>query len=323
MPHVVGAALHRADARDPVDGEHRVGLRRRPCRSPRPGWPVPVEVSLRVPMTQTVSGCCFRAFGDPVGVDRLAPLGVERDGVDPERLADAGPPRAKWPAFRTRALPPGGTVLTAAASIAPVPEAVRIITSFCVWKTSFSPADTSVITCLGLGRSVVDHRPGQLEQHVLGDRGGPRGHQSRLTHRRCPCQSVGRLKGVGLNAGSGSRRCRPATRDKPSILALRPPSVTRRHVRWEGSSAGARRRVVQLGNGELRSRRRHWSILCATGSASVCGSLCTSKASGTRNQPLAISGSNYGLLLTPELSRSAQPRLPLLEGVRAAVAFVH
>ncbi len=55
---------------------------------------------------------------------------------------------AKWPALRTSALPPGGTVLTAAASIAPVPEAVRISTSFCVWKTSLRPAATSVITCL-------------------------------------------------------------------------------------------------------------------------------------------------------------------------------
>ena len=55
---------------------------------------------------------------------------------------------AKWPALRTSALPPGGTVLTAAASIAPVPEAVRIRTSFCVWNTSFSPSTTSTITCL-------------------------------------------------------------------------------------------------------------------------------------------------------------------------------
>ena len=47
---------------------------------------------------------------------------------------------AKWPAFRTMALPPGGTALTTAASIAPVPEAVRIRTSFFVWKTSLSPA---------------------------------------------------------------------------------------------------------------------------------------------------------------------------------------
>ena len=55
---------------------------------------------------------------------------------------------AKWPALRTSALPPGGTALTTAASIAPVPEAVRIRTSFFVWKTSLSPSTTSVITCL-------------------------------------------------------------------------------------------------------------------------------------------------------------------------------
>ena len=55
---------------------------------------------------------------------------------------------AKCPAFSTSALPPGGTVLTAAASIAPVPDAVRIITSFLVWKTSLSPSVTSTITCL-------------------------------------------------------------------------------------------------------------------------------------------------------------------------------
>ena len=53
---------------------------------------------------------------------------------------------AKRPALRTSALPPGGTALTAAASIAPVPDAVRIKTSFRVWNTSFKPATTSVIT---------------------------------------------------------------------------------------------------------------------------------------------------------------------------------
>jgi hypothetical protein len=37
---------------------------------------------------------------------------------------------AKCPAFSTSALPPAGTALTTAASIAPVPEAVRIRTSF-------------------------------------------------------------------------------------------------------------------------------------------------------------------------------------------------
>ena len=70
-------------------------------------------------------------------------------------------------------MPPGGTVLTAAASIAPVPEAVRIRTSFCVWKTSFRPRDDLDDDLLGLGRAVVDHRPGQFQQHVFGDRGGP------------------------------------------------------------------------------------------------------------------------------------------------------
>jgi len=44
-------------------------------------------------------------------------------------------------------LPPGGTVLTIAASIAPVPDDVRIITSSLVWKTSLRPSDTSTITC--------------------------------------------------------------------------------------------------------------------------------------------------------------------------------
>ena len=39
-------------------------------------------------------------------------------------------------------------MLTAAASMAPVPEAVRIRTSFCVWNTSLRPSVTSTITCL-------------------------------------------------------------------------------------------------------------------------------------------------------------------------------
>ena len=38
--------------------------------------------------------------------------------------------------------------------------------------------------------TVVDDRPGQFQQHVLGDRGGPGGHQARLLHRGGPSQAI-------------------------------------------------------------------------------------------------------------------------------------
>ena len=39
------------------------------------------------------------------------------------------------------------------------------------------------------GRSVMDHRPGQFEKNVLGDRRWPRRHQSRLPHFQFPQHS--------------------------------------------------------------------------------------------------------------------------------------
>ena len=50
---------------------------------------------------------------------------------------------ANLPDSSTIALPPRGTRLTTAASIAPVPELVSSSTSFSVAKTYFSPAKTS------------------------------------------------------------------------------------------------------------------------------------------------------------------------------------
>ncbi len=111
------------------------------------GCPVPVDVSLSVPITQTVSGCCRSAAATRSGSTGWPHSKSSETALIPNALQILTHRAAKCPAFRTRALPPGGTALTAAASIAPVPEAVRIITSFCVRKTSFSPAETSVITC--------------------------------------------------------------------------------------------------------------------------------------------------------------------------------
>jgi hypothetical protein len=112
------------------------------------GCPVPVEVSLRVPMTQAVSGCCRSASATRSGSTGWPHSKSSDTALMPNALQILTHRAAKWPAFSTSALPPGGTALTAAASIAPVPEAVRIRTSFCVRKTSLSPAATSVITSL-------------------------------------------------------------------------------------------------------------------------------------------------------------------------------
>ena len=99
-------------------------------------------------MTQAVSGCCRSASATRSGSTGWPHSKSSDTALMPNALQMLTHRAAKWPAFRTSALPPGGTALTAAASIAPVPEAVRIRTSFCVRKTSLSPAATSVITSL-------------------------------------------------------------------------------------------------------------------------------------------------------------------------------
>ena len=77
-------------------------------------------------------------------------------------------------------------MLTAAASMAPVPEAVRIKISFFVWKTSLRPSNHFDDHLLGLGRTMVDDRPGQLEKNVFRNHGGPGSHESRLSHQQFP-----------------------------------------------------------------------------------------------------------------------------------------
>ena len=49
-------------------------------------------------------GVLLKRIGDLVGIDRLAPLGLERHGVDPERLADLGPARREVPRVQDQGL---------------------------------------------------------------------------------------------------------------------------------------------------------------------------------------------------------------------------
>ena len=57
------------------------------------GWPVPGRGLAQRAHDADGVGVLLQGLGDLVGVDRLAPLGVERHGVDAVRLADAAPPR--------------------------------------------------------------------------------------------------------------------------------------------------------------------------------------------------------------------------------------
>ena len=109
---------------------------------------------------------------------------------------------AKWPAFRTSALPPGGTVLTAAASIAPVPEAVRIRTSFCVRKTSFSPAATSVITSLASAERWWITGRASSSSTSSGTSAGPGVINRGLRISRILCRFFGSIQGLAV----GGRR---------------------------------------------------------------------------------------------------------------------
>ena len=107
---------------------------------------------------------------------------------------------------------PGERVFTTAPSIAPVPDAANIRTSFCALEEqSKVPAHVGEEGFV-LGRSVVDHGLRHRQKHGGRDRRGPRGEQVLLhgrpplvgfAHRECPDRGADQTKKPGREGAPG------------------------------------------------------------------------------------------------------------------------
>src|SRR5262245_15880153 len=110
---------------------------------PRTSWSTPVEVSLCWTRTALISGRVRSASATRAG-GTVSPNGARRStATSPYAFARSAQRSANLPARTMATVSPGESVLTTAASIAPVPEHVRGITSCAVWKIRLSPARTS------------------------------------------------------------------------------------------------------------------------------------------------------------------------------------
>ena len=73
----------------------------------------------------------------------MAPVAGNEIDLEPKRAAICRQSVAKWPVSAISTLSPGDSVLTIAASQAPVPEDGKITTGWLVSKTALQPSSTS------------------------------------------------------------------------------------------------------------------------------------------------------------------------------------
>ena len=85
----------------------------------------------------------------------------------PQRAAICRHSVAKWPVSTISTLSPGDSVLTIAASQAPVPEEGNTITGPLVWKIFWQPAKTCLAEFGELGAAVVDDRHIHGAEHAV------------------------------------------------------------------------------------------------------------------------------------------------------------
>ena len=115
-------------------------------------------------------GMLVEGLGELLRLDRLAVGHGHADRLGAERLAQLRQRSPQRPALRQITLPPGGTQLTTAASMPPVPEQVSVSTGLFVQKTYFRSSCTSMQQAPGLGAAVVEDRLGHFQEGVFGDR---------------------------------------------------------------------------------------------------------------------------------------------------------
>ena len=137
----------------------------------------PVEVSLWT--TQTALMRCARVGGecraDRGRVGAAAPVGVDEDGSRPSRSAISCHSVANQPVRHISTASPGDSVLTSAASQAPVPEAgIDHHRPARCGRRCLSLARISQAEAAEFRAAMVDRRAVDRAQHAVGHVGGPR-----------------------------------------------------------------------------------------------------------------------------------------------------
>ena len=95
----------------------------------------------------------------------------------PQRAAICRHRVAKWPVSTISTLSPGDSVLTMAASQAPVPDDGKITTGPEVWKIFWQPSRTVRPSSAELGAAVIDDGHVHGPENAVGDRARPRNLQ--------------------------------------------------------------------------------------------------------------------------------------------------
>ena len=99
----------------------------------------------------------------------------------PQRAAICRHSVAKWPVSNISTLSPGDSVLTIAASQAPVPEDGNTITGPLVWKICWQPSSTCLAEFGEVGAAMVDDRHIHGAQHAIRHRARARNLQEMLS----------------------------------------------------------------------------------------------------------------------------------------------
>ena len=105
---------------------------------------------------------------DRGGVGAAAPVACRKSTSMPQRAAICRHRVAKWPVSTISTLSPGDSVLTIAASQAPVPEEGKMMTGPAVWKICLAAVRRSIWpSSANCGAAVVDHRHVHGAEHAI------------------------------------------------------------------------------------------------------------------------------------------------------------
>ena len=107
-------------------------------------------------------------------IDAAPPVAGHDLDVESEPPRDLGPARANSPISNASTRSPGDSVLTSAASHAPVPDAGKITTGPEVWKMRFKPVEHLAAERGELGAPMIDRRLRHRAQHAIGHVGRTR-----------------------------------------------------------------------------------------------------------------------------------------------------
>ena len=111
---------------------------------------------------------------DRVGVGATVPVGRQRLGLSPSLSAMVRQRTANWPVSTINSSSPGDSVLTRAASHAPVPEEGKMMTGFCGLEQGPHGGQQALAELLEVGAAVIEHLPRHGIEDALRDGRRPR-----------------------------------------------------------------------------------------------------------------------------------------------------